>query len=1238
MKQQVHPYLKSALLALAKRLRAIRVLKATTLLWFISAVALTFFLAAKLNLSYPILITLIAILVPIAALVLELRKNSKTQTDYFEAAKEIETLYPNLKQVLTTSIQQSGDESSYNFLQSKLLKQALKHPTRFYWDEIQRTKHRWLAIGEGTAKAVAIILALLVIFADSPYIERQERVVVDTSTSIEPGNVEIEKGSSVVITARYEGFEPEAATLKVRYKDGVESEFPMAKSLSDPIYAYTLQRIDAPLDYQVSIDTHQSGEYAVNIFEYPKLVKADANLDYPDYTRLDDRIIEDTKRISAVEGSRLQYDFHLNKPGIVPQLISEDGDSLNLAPSPDAPTLFTADFTLDKSARYTLSLVDAQGRSDPRPAKIDIDVLPNQLPILKFDFPKGDQRVSPIEEVQLAANASDDFGLIDYGLGFSFANRPVELKSLKSPDFEYQLSANFQDRVYLEEQGLKPAELVTWFIWARDFGPDGQERQTSSDLYFAEVRSLDEIFRESSGDQQQQQQQGQQGQGNQNQRLAEMQRQIAISLWKLQQSPSADASYGEDLTVIEESQETVRARLQRGIERLQEEEQIQAANSAIEFMDTVLDELSKSEPNERPSALMPSWSAAQGAYQALLKLVPNEFDVSRNQQNQSQGGQGQSQRQRQLNNLKFQTEENRYQTESQAQPIVSEEERQELESLSKLNELARRQQELNERLQELQNALANAADEDEKEKIRRELKRLEEEQREMISQLDQARQNMDSMSSTPSRQETKEQMDQTREQMQRTAENLEQEEVSQALASGSRAQEQLDNIREEFRENASNRFSEQLREARQAAREMTSRQSEIEEELEQIRNAPTTQLDDSETRDATASKMEAQRQQLEQLMDQIQQVATDSEQTEPTLHKELYNMLRRQSQNETDDLLETGSELLRQGFVDQSNQFQPEIREALESIEQTIEDAAERILGSESASLRFAQSEIDELTRRLGEERPEGQQPSGAGNPSEPQRQQNGEQASSGERSEDPSSNDSNRESMRGPAQSSPSQAESEQLAQSGQGSPQSESQNENQEPSQQQGQQANSQQQQRQQSGQQASNSQQQQPGSQSGQGQGNPPQQANNAPGQSQQPSQSPQQGGSSGGSPNQQLSQLEQSLEEFLQNMTGPGTGNNRMGPITGGDFVEWVERLRTIEELLEEPAARERLSQARERAEELRREYKRHGSLPQWGSIEGEIATPLNQVRSWLTQELSRIENPDTLQPVDRDPVP
>ena len=91
----------------------------------------------------------------------------------------------------------------------------------------------------------------------------------------------------------------------------------------------------------------------------------------------------------------------------------------------------------------------------------------------------------------------------------------------------------------MESLGVEVDQLVSYFAWADDHGPDGKTRRTFSDMFFAEVRPYEEIFRnDQSGDsdeQNQNQKQGGQPGGNQNTRLADLQKQIIIATWKLQQ-------------------------------------------------------------------------------------------------------------------------------------------------------------------------------------------------------------------------------------------------------------------------------------------------------------------------------------------------------------------------------------------------------------------------------------------------------------------------------------------------------------------------------------------------------------------------------------------------------------------------------------------------------------------------------------------------------------------------------
>ena len=130
----------------------------------------------------------------------------------------------------------------------------------------------------------------------------------------------------------------------------------------------------------------------------------------------------------------------------------------------------------------------------------------------------------------LEAEAKDDFGLINYGVALAVgANNPV-YTPLKKDDTA-TLDADFRHTVALEEKGVEPDELVTWFAFAEDYGPDGELRRSTSDLYFAEVRALEEIFRQGESGGGSMEAMGGQREGE----ILERQRQIAIATWKLLQ-------------------------------------------------------------------------------------------------------------------------------------------------------------------------------------------------------------------------------------------------------------------------------------------------------------------------------------------------------------------------------------------------------------------------------------------------------------------------------------------------------------------------------------------------------------------------------------------------------------------------------------------------------------------------------------------------------------------------------
>ena len=94
-----------------------------------------------------------------------------------------------------------------------------------------------------------------------------------------------------------------------------------------------------------------------------------------------------------------------------------------------------------------------------------------------------------------------------------------------------------------------------------------------------------------------------------------------------------------------------------------------------------------------------------------------------------------------------------------------------------------------------------------------------------------------------------------------------------------------------------------------------------------------------------------------------------------------------------------------------------------------------------------------------------------------------------------------------------------------------------------------------------------------------------------------------------------------------------------PLTGDQFTAWSDRLRDVEEMVDDPALRGEAARIRQRARETRREFLRHATAPQWSLVREMIAEPLYELRQKIREELIRKTAASNLTvPLDRDPVP
>jgi hypothetical protein len=1164
-------------------------------------------------------------------------------------ARRIEATYPELQCGLLAAVEQTPllPQGRFSYLQAHVIQEALLHAHQHPWSAAVPARRLALAAAAnlpGLLLLAGMLVALAWQSAGRPGGTQGLAAALRPSgggfsMTIEPGDTQVERGSSLLVLARIKGPMPPEATLVVRDAAGGQTRLPMTISLEDPLLGARIPVVDAPLEYYVEAGHTRSPRYRVEVFEYPRLVRADAHLEFPAYTAQPPRQVSDVRTLSVVEGTRVTLRLTLNKPVATAELTEPGQPPLALVAAPAQAAVYEGVLTAERTRRLKLHLVDEAGRTNVQVPQLTIQVVPNQPAQIRITFPARDLEVSPLEEIDVAATVWDDFGLARIGLTWELAGRePVEvvLAERAAPRSQHAV----QHVIRLEEAGVQPDDLVAYHVWAEDHGPDGSLRRTQSDLFFAEVRPFEEIFRQGEpppgGANNARAPQGQNAQ--QAEELVELQKQILNATWKVIRretgSRPSDA-FAADVEQIRLSQAAALEQAGALLTRLQDPQSQEHAAAVVAAMEQAVAQLGNSVQQRSPTLLRPAQQAEQAAYQALLRLRAREHQVVRQNQRQMQGGRSSArsaQQRQQMQQLELRQDENRYETQRQAQDLrESPQQRENRQILNRLKELAQRQQDLNQRLKELQAALEEARTPQQREELARQLKRLQDEQRQILQDTEELQARMESPENLERMAAERQQLEQTREQVQRAAEALEQTRITQAAASGTRAEQSFQELRDEFRRRTSSRFRDQMQDLRQAAQTLQEQQQDLAQRLAQAA-APTSpqagkSLRDSDQRQRLAQDLDQQRQRLATLQEQMRRTVEEAEATEPLLAERLYEALRTAEDQGVDRALQSVQRSLESGLMTDAVQQEQPAGRGIRQLREGIDRAAEAVLGDETEALRRAREELDQLAEQLQREiqrhAPQLTQNPRTGAPQPPSEapsQTPGAPQEAADSAQDRAAPGGDAAPQENPSRQTPDEAASRSAP--GGDRPQT-------------------------------SDRTTQPP--QPRRGDVSPPEGSPrpDQPGE-QPPSAEDRQrtAAPARGTPGQ-ASRGERTAPQRGQRLSGPtpagprlnaGTGPfddylpERSDPLTGEGFREWSDRLRDVEEIVSDPQLRAEAARLRERARLLRADFKRHSREPNWELVQVQLAGPLLELRDRVALELLRRTAQQAIVPLDRDPVP
>ncbi|MGE3511968.1 MAG: DUF4175 family protein, partial [Vicinamibacterales bacterium] len=522
--------------------------------------------------------------------------------------------------------------------------------------------------------------------------------------AVSPGDARVQAGSSLVVEARLAG-NSAPVTAQLQRADGegwVATEMPVG---DDGTFRVRFADLGESFRYRVVVGALTSDDFDVTVVRPPRVTRVDVEYQYPPSLGLRPRIEEDAGDIYAPAGTNVRVIVHTDGDAVAGQLALATGPSLPL--NPEAQGL-VATLRVERDDSYRLRVADRDGMTAAGETEYFIRMLDDRPPDVRVMRPARDRSVTALEEIDVEAEAQDDFGVTAMELVFSVRGGPEQVAPFAIQGRAPTVSG--RQTLYLEDLGVKPGDFISYYVRARDLPRGRRSVEARSDLFFLEVKPYEQEFSLA------QSQGGGAGGSAQLDDLVEAQKEIVVATWKLdRRSLASGATSADDVRTVAKAEAELKTRVEatasqfrdstmrdprrrgptpgapRAGQTLPEEDAMTAASKALAQAVAALEAL------KTRSAMPPE-------LEALNHLLRAQAEVKQRQitRQTGAGGQGQNRQAQDLSTL-FDKELARQQQTNYETPNSSEEKEptSEDELLARIRELAKRQDELLRRQEEL---------------------------------------------------------------------------------------------------------------------------------------------------------------------------------------------------------------------------------------------------------------------------------------------------------------------------------------------------------------------------------------------------------------------------------------------------------------------------------------------------------------------------------------------------------
>ena len=942
-----------------------------------------------------------------------------------DVALNVEGNHPNLEDRLVSAIE-FGNRESADPIEAHMLQRLLE-------DTIERVKginfkatidHSRTRKHVGIAALVVVGCSILSLLFPTEIHTSLLRVLVPwertdpiltTKLAVEPGNARILRGKSLPIHVTVTGKSAEKAVLTYRdigaqqpstseVKKDDQQPKTMINMLQNPDdkrgFAYEIFNIDADMEYYVVANEAISERYTVEVFEMPKVTEISVAYTYPDYTGLKPVVQTGTGNIHAVVGTQAEIRLTTNKaiqtasiatssqpsavgqePSGTDENVRNSDNDLPRADNQRFPIAIngnTLTTTIDvvENGSYAIQLLCIDGFNNEIPIEYTIKAIPDAVPEVVIKEPGRDVKVTKLDEVEIIAEATDDYGVAELKLMYrvgSDALQELVMESSKEAVSSQQSAVSNENLLpesrkpkaesqyadgtytfYLEEFDVEPGDVISYYAHATDNNTRTGPGEASSDIYFIEIRPFNENFHEGEGEP------GQPAEPNPLLEVISSQKEIIRETSKhIREKPlTITGKYQSAVRKTGEKQTKLKDQTQRVVDEFSAAMQMDSGVSpeilmnledAIDRMGEASDSLNAVRPDE---AIPPEQEALELLNKVSLEL-PKVLMQMRNNNPQL------------AEDLELEMEALQSELENQQNELDMEMQEQTQEMLDQARQMLGEQQQLSQQSQELGRESQPSPSEMQQNSQQQE--QLGQQAQQMGQQLNTMQQNGQGTQGQRLNQ-AGQAMQQAGEQMEEAAEGMQQEEPQLSAAKGQKAEERLEEAIEQLEKVAAEYTDDALDRASQQLEQLTEAQSDVQQQTQELRDrsqqSEMRPEDFQRASDLANQQRELQRN-LEALERTLRNIQEQLTQDNPEAAQNVADATRRLVEEQTSGDMATAQRALQWRSFRAADQNQQEALDTLEQTQGDLQQARANMADTEEEQLEATLEQLQQARERM---------------------------------------------------------------------------------------------------------------------------------------------------------------------------------------------------------------------------------------------------------------------------------